>query len=170
MVRYRSLVVFSLTGWSPRIGQDFSCPGLLRCRLSAMPSLRIRAISLCALLSRASAEHVWPRTDGLPNPGPRTYSSRFWAVARSPSPLLAQCAFAFFILRVMRCFSSPGSPPVLDGCRASTRRVATVRKSVSVRVFAPQHGLSQVVTSLSSLRAPRLLHVPFLLSVSSLAG
>ena len=82
---------------------------------------------------------------------------------------LGCCAFArhylrnhgcFLFLRVMRCFSSPGLPGTL--CRAAQCAAGCpIRKSVLRRVFAPGHGLSQLVTSFVASESQGILHVPF---------
>ena len=82
---------------------------------------------------------------------------------------LGSCAFArhylrnhcyFLFLRVLRCFSSPGSPGALH--RTCHRQVGCpIRKSVLMRVFAPGHGLSQLVTSFVASESQGILHVPF---------
>ena len=82
---------------------------------------------------------------------------------------LGSCAFArhylrnhvcFLFLRVLRCFSSPGLPGTL--CRTCQKQVGCpIRKSVLVRVFAPGHGLSQLVTSFVASESQGILHVPF---------
>ena len=82
---------------------------------------------------------------------------------------LGSCAFArhylrnhfcFLFLRVLRCFSSPGLPGALrrdwrcqSGC--------PIRKSMLRRVFAPGHGLSQLITSFFASESQGILHVPF---------
>lgn len=86
---------------------------------------------------------------------------------------LGSCTFArhylrnhccFLFLRVLRCFSSPGLPPLLR-VSALQRTGCPIRKSVPMRVFAPQHGLSQLITSFVASESQGILHVPFLLSV-----
>ena len=82
---------------------------------------------------------------------------------------LGSCAFArhylrnhcyFLFLRVLRCFSSPGSPGAWR--RTCQRQVGCpIRKSVLMRVFAPGHGLSQLVTSFFASESQGILHVPF---------
>ena len=81
---------------------------------------------------------------------------------------LGSCAFArhylrnhvcFLFLRVLRCFSSPGLPGTL--CRTCQKQVGCpIRKSVLERVFAPGHGLSQLVTSFVASESQGILYVP----------
>ena len=82
---------------------------------------------------------------------------------------LGSCAFArhylrnhycFLFLRVLRCFSSPGLPDASH--HTSSREVGCpIRKSMLKRVFAPGHGLSQLVTSFVASESQGILHVPF---------
>ena len=68
--------------------------------------------------------------------------------------------FCFLFLRVLRCFSSPGSPGTwYHACRGQAG--CPIRKSVLKRVFAPGHGLSQLVTSFVASESQGILHVPF---------
>ena len=141
-----------------RFTLDFSCPALLRCRLG---------------LTHASLTGLSPSAARL--------SSRFCSpecrlllAVLQPRPCrdrggLGCCAFArhylrnhfcFLFLRLLRCFSSPGLPGTwyhgmrsIPGC--------PIRKSVLVRVFAPGHGLSQLVTSFVASESLGILHVPF---------
>ena len=75
------------------------------------------------------------------------------------SPLLAQSLVYFLFLRVLRCFSSPGSPlPMGDtgmkpvGC--------PIRKSADQWIFAPARSLSQLITSFVASESQGILHVP----------
>ena len=61
--------------------------------------------------------------DGPTTPHDALPRLRF-GLLRVRSPLLAQSLVCFLFLRVLRCFSSPGSPPSSDGCRSRLRRVA----------------------------------------------
>ena len=80
---------------------------------------------------------------------------------RVRSPLLTLSLVCFLFLRVLRCFSSPGSPPVLDRMPESPPAGCPIRKSAAVRVFAPHRGLSQLVTSFFASESPGILHAPF---------
>ena len=67
------------------------------------------------------------------------------------SPLLRKSFVYFLFLRVLRCFSSPGSPPyTIDSC-TDTVALPTVssliRKSTDRCSFATPRSLSQLVTS-----------------------
>ena len=68
--------------------------------------------------------------------------------------------FCFLLLRVLRCFSSPRSPPrlrmtesLLSGC--------PIRKSRNQRLFAPNPGLSQLITSFIASESLGIRRLPF---------
>ncbi len=66
----------------------------------------------------------------------------------------------FLFLRVMRCFSSPGSPSAINGVPGSIPAGWPIRKSAGQRVFAPRRGLSQLITSFFASESQGILHVP----------
>ncbi len=69
-----------------------------------------------------------------------------------------RCYFLF--LRVLRCFSSPGSPPVYNRMPESLPAGCPIRKSTGQRVFAPRRGLSQLVTSFFASESQGIPHAP----------
>ncbi len=74
--------------------------------------------------------------------------------------------FCFIFLRVLRCFSSPGSLPVsLQDFRPSAWRVAPFGYLRIYRIFAPPRSFSQLVTSFIASESQgihRLLLITFL--------
>ena len=92
-------------------GQDFSCPGLLRCRLARGPAFAYGAFTLCGPAFQpvllAFSRHF---SGGPTTPRGALRRPRF-GLRRFRSPLLALSLVCFLFLRVLRCFSSPGSPP-----------------------------------------------------------
>ena len=142
-------------------GQDFSCPGLLRCRLAPHSVFAYGAFTLCGppfqtvLLTLRDRFADGPTTPDAALPRPR------FRLLRVRSPLLAQSLVCFLFLRVLRCFSSPGSPPLLKRMPQSPAAGCPIRKSTAVRVFAPDRGLSQLVTSFFASESPGILHAPF---------
>ena len=96
-------------------GQNFSCSGLLRCRLAHPPVFAYGAVTLCgASFQRLLLTVVCRFIDGPTTP--RVALPRPWfGLRRVRSPLLALSLFCFLFLRVLRCFSSPGSPRTLCG-------------------------------------------------------
>ena len=67
----------------------------------------------------------------------------------------------FLFLRVLRCFSSPGSPLRIQQIPESLPVGCPIRKSAAQWVFAPPRGLSQLVTSFFASESQGILHVPF---------
>ena len=96
-------------------GQDFSCPGLLRCRLVRFRVFAYGAFTLCGpafqpvLLTFLRGFVGGPTTPRGALPRPR------FGLRRFRSPLLALSLVCFLFLRVLRCFSSPGSPRTSSG-------------------------------------------------------
>ena len=107
--------MFSLTGWSPRIR-----PGFLVSRLTQVPAvhpprfsrtgLSPAAASLSRLFQPLRLTSAVRSGDGPTTPREALPPPRF-GLLRVRSPLLAQSLVCFLFLRVLRCFSSPGSPP-----------------------------------------------------------
>ncbi len=93
-----------------------------------------------------------------PRPAPKR---RRFGLLRVRSPLLAQSLVYFLFLRVLGCFSSPGSPPPLRGDVPQNGTGCPIRKSAGRWIFAPVRGLSQLVTSFFASESQGILHVPF---------
>ena len=68
--------------------------------------------------------------------------------------------FCFLFLRVLRCFSSPGSPPAFTGCRSFRPAGCPIRKSRRQGPFAPRPGLSQLVTSFIACKSLGIRQMP----------
>ena len=92
------------------------------------------------------------------NPGPAV-TGPVWAPARS---LATTCAITvvffssgYLDVSVPRVGPAPGAVP------RSPAAGCPIRKSVLGRVFAPGHGLSQLVTSFFASESQGILHVPF---------
>ena len=85
------------------------------------------------------------------SPLPRTYCYMRFGLVRFRSPLLSESLIYFLFLRVMRCFSSPGSPLLTMDSSIDTTTLLVVssliRISVVQRLFATTHSFSQLVTS-----------------------
>ncbi len=136
-------------------GQGFPCPALLRVPPGRSPLSRTGLSPATAgrsrpfrLAARNLLAALLPRRGrnrcGLgSSPFARHYSGN-------------HCCF--LLLRVLRCFSSPGSPPDRSGWHASRVPGCPIRKSPDHRLPAPPQGLSQLVTSFiasGSLGIPR---------------
>ena len=89
--------------------------------------------------------------DGLWSPSPRTYDYIRFGLFRFRSPLLSESLFYFLFLRVIRCFSSPGSLHYAMYLRNDTVTLLTVsfliRISTDHGLFATPRSFSQLVTS-----------------------
>ena len=92
-------------------------------------------------------------TGGL---GSSPFARRYWG---------NRCYFLF--LRVLRCFSSPRSPPGLSGVTGSLPPGCPIRRSRGLWVFAPRPGFSQLVTSFFASESQGIPHAPFFRSVIS---
>jgi hypothetical protein len=107
LFRYRSSRVFSLGGWTPLLHTGLACPVLLRVPAGSL-CLHLQDFHLLRSafpepFGSASLAFRWPF-----NPG--RLVDRF-GLFRFRSPLLAE---SFLFLRVLRCFTSPGSLPFRD--------------------------------------------------------
>ena len=139
--------------------QDFSCPALLRCRLPVLFAFRLRGFHpLRPGFPAGSARLKGPVRRRSYNPD-NAVTSSVWAPARS---LATTCAITFVFsssgyldVSVPRVRPAPCAVPVSlpAGC--------PIRKSMSMRVCAPEHGLSQLVTSFFASESQGILHVPF---------
>ena len=85
-----------------------------------MPAFAYGAFTLCGpsfqrvLLASSDRFGVGPTTPCGALPRPR------FGLLRVRSPLLTQSLVCFLLLRVMRCFSSPGSPPAWPDIRVAS--------------------------------------------------
>ena len=66
--------------------------------------------------------------------------------------------YCFLLLRVLRCFSSPGSPPF--GYHAFSVVGCPIRRSPDRRVCAPPRSLSQLITSFFASESLGIPHAP----------
>ena len=138
---------------------DYPCPALLRMPPPPRPLARKGLSPATARLSRA----VPVRSRGGPR-GPTTPGTR------RHDPGLGSSAFArhylrnhvcFLFLRVLRCFSSPRSPPGnMPGWHRFTVPGCPIRKSRDQGTFAPPPGLSQLVTSFLASRSQGIHRLP----------
>ena len=73
--------------------------------------------------------------------------------------------FCFLFLRVLRCFSSPGSPyiPIYSVCNNTMLLVLSslIRISTDLWIFAPPRSFSQLVTSFFGAMYQGILRKPF---------
>ena len=160
-------VVFSLAGWSPLVPAEFLVLRGTQVPPDAPVCISRTGLSPCfATLScvfRYASSSVLPAVL-QPRAPPET--APVWAPARS---LATTCAIViyFLFLRVLRCFSSPGSPRDIVAVPGSLPAGFPIRTSAGHRAFAPHRGFSQLVTSFiasESHRHPPCALVRFLCS------
>ena len=155
LVRYRSLAVFSLSGWSPIIR-----PGFLVSRVTQVPASRLPPISPTGLSpstagrSRPSGYRQQPRQRRSYNPGQAglgssAFARRYW---RNHS--------YFLFLRVMRCFSSPGRPAAYAACRALRAAGSPIRTSPDQGACAAPRSFSQLVASFFACKSQGIPRMP----------
>ncbi len=139
---------------------DFSCPALLRCRLGCQHRFRVRGFHpLRPQFPLCSPSLPMCLRWRSYNPGGRRNGAGLGCCAFARHYLRNHCCF--LLLRVLRCFSSPGSPPRPARMPESLPAGCPIRKSAARRVFAPRRGLSQLVTSFFASGSLGILHVPF---------
>ena len=89
--------------------------------------------------------------NGLWSPSPHRYCYLWFGLFRFRSPLLSESLFYFLFLRVIRCFSSPGSLHYAMYSRNDTVTLLTVsfliRISTDQSLFATPRSFSQLITS-----------------------
>ena len=120
LVRYRSPLVFSLAGWSPRIQSGFHVSGFTQVPTRESHEFRLRASNplrtdfpdcsatraFCNSPAALWDDHVGPTTPNAQRPQAFTHS--VWAVPLSLATTQGIETF-FLFLRVLRCVISPGS-------------------------------------------------------------
>ena len=88
---------------------------------------------------------------GLWSPSPQKYYYFWFGLFRFRSPLLSESLFYFLFLRVIRCFSSPGSPHyTMYSCNDTITLLMVsflIRISTDQCLFATPRSFSQLVTS-----------------------
>ena len=155
------MVVFSLWGWSPFLPSGF----LVSRRTPDSASLaqnfvygivtlfdspfQIIRLFITILLMRSLPQGNYSLGLGCSNFARHYFRNRF----------------CFLFLRVLRCFSSPGSPciPIYSVCNNTILLVLSslIRISTARRIFAPNRGFSQLVTSFFGAMYLGILRKPF---------
>ena len=103
-------------------------------------------------LSRCAFQHSSTTfLDGLWSPSPRKYYYSRFRLFRFRSPLLSESLFYFLLLRVIRCFSSPGSLHITIYSLYDTITLLMVSSLIRIStdrcLFATPRSFSQLVTS-----------------------
>ena len=155
------MVVFSLTGWSPclpsgflvsRRTPDSAKPFLVFAygivTLFDLPFKTVRLTSL--VLYRGP----YPADISVCGLGSSDFARHYF-----------RNRFYFLFLRVLRCFSSPGSPriPMCSGYGNATLLALSslIRTSADLRMFAPPRSFSQLATSFFGAIYQGILREPF---------
>ena len=144
-MRYRSPRVFCLGGWSPLLPTRFL---VSRGTLDPDPqnlSFAYRAVTCCGLpFQVVRLNPFWlvsvlnPSQASLSGLGCPLFARRYWGNL---------CWLLF--LRVLRCFSSPGLPPIVKAIGNSALPLlgCPIRTSMGLCLLATYHGFSQLIAS-----------------------
>ena len=144
----------------PFFRQDFSCPDVLRIPL-ACSRFRLRGCHpLCLNFPVNSTTHPTTTSRSLPQIHYRP-GLGFSDFARH----YFRNHYCFLFLRVLRCFSSPGSPhtPIYSVHDNTILLVLSslIRISADLKIFAPPRSFSQLVTSFFGAMYQGILRKPF---------
>ena len=151
-------------------GQDFSCPGLLRCRLAPCLVFAYGALTLCgAAFQRLPLTFSGRFVDGPTTPRDASPRPRF-GLGRFRSPLLTPSLVCFLFLRVLRCFSSPGSPPARPGGGIAPAGLphSEIRASTGICPYARLIAACHVLRRLREPRHPSCALLSFPLTFAEL--
>ena len=145
--------------------QNSSCSGLLRCRIAEASHFAYGAFTLCGpAFQRVLLCSVLGFACGPTTPGRASPRARFGLV-RVRSPLLPQSLVCFLFLRVLRCFSSPGSPLARPGAGLAPGGLphSEIRASTGICPYARLIAACHVLRRLREPRHPScaLLSFPF---------
>ena len=140
--------------------QDFSCPDVLRIPL-ASSKFRLKGFHLlCLTFPGNSTIHPTTMSRSLPQ---KHYVSGLGSSDFARHYSRNHCCFLF--LRVLRCFSSPGSPciPIYSVCNNAILLALSslIRISTDYKIFAPPRSFSQLVTSFFGAMYQGILRKPF---------
>ena len=140
--------------------QDFSCPDVLRILL-AFSKFRLKGFHLlCLTFPGNSTIHSTTMSQSLPH----SHYSRGLGSSDFARHYFRN-HFCFLFLRVLRCFSSPGSPhiPIYSVYDNTMLLVLSslIRISAGLWIFAPNRSFSQLVTSFFGAMYQGILRKPF---------
>ena len=142
--------------------QDLTCPVVLGIPLGPF---RISPTRLSRSVERLSRLFSYPSRSHIEVPRPRPTCVERFRLFPVRSPLLGESNF-FLFQRVLRCFTSPRSPPTpMDSAKVAQvlpRAGCPIRKSPDQRLFAAPRGLSQLSTSFIASRCQGIHRVPLL--------
>ena len=140
--------------------QDFSCPDVLRITLASSKYRLQEFHLLCSTFPGNSTIHSTAISRSLPHShydrglGSSDFARHYF-----------RNHYCFLFLRVLRCFSSPGSPhapiySVHDNAMLLALS-SLIRISADHRIFAPPRSFSQLVTSFFGAMYQGILRKPF---------
>ena len=142
------MVVFSLTRWSSRIPTGFLVSRRTLDKLWFLNDFAYGAFTSFGQVFQTCSAIV---LCGLRSPSPQRYYYLWFGLFRFRSPLLSESLFYFLFLRVIRCFSSPGSLriPIDSVYDTMTLLIVSslIRISTDHGLFATPRSFSQLVTS-----------------------
>ena len=140
---------------------DFSCPDVLRIPLG---SLNVSSTGLSPSLINLSRLFDYASLCLSCGPYPTGITPVVWAAPISLATTLG-ITICFLFLRVLRCFSSPGSPhiPIYSVYDNTVLAVLSslIRISTVHWIFAPHRSFSQLVTSFFGATYQGILRKPF---------
>ena len=110
LVHYRSSRVFSLGRWTSQLPTGLACPVVLRNTGQSLPVFAYGTVTLCGLPFQYSSANRQICNSYAGSYNPATHNAWRFGLFRVRSPLLAECSV---FLGLLRCFSSPGSPPLV---------------------------------------------------------
>ena len=155
------MVVFSLLGWSPFLPSGFLVSRRTPDFASHIQRFVYRSFTFFAIPFQVFQLRILlllPRS--LPH---RHYNDGLGSSDFARHYSRNHCCFLF--LRVLRCFSSPGSPciPIYSVYNNTILLVLSslIRISTGHRIFAPLRGFSQLVTSFFGAMYLGILRKPF---------
>ena len=138
------MVVFSLMGWSPHVPSEFLVFRRTRC-IWALNPFAYKPVTFFGIAFQQSSARVscsvrYQRDISIPPSGFSVFARHY-----------SRNRFYFLFLRVLRCFSSPGSPlytiySCIDNVCLHTLS-SLIRISADYWIFAPPRSFSQLVTS-----------------------
>ena len=156
-------VVFSLTGWSPRIQPEFLVLRPTQVPGSSGERLRVRGFHpLWRRVPAASTDFAFT-SPGSYYPGTRVATPPVWALPRSLAATggivltFSSCGYLDVSVPRVRLLISRMSGSLPTGC--------PIRISADQGIFAPPRGFSQLVTSFFASESQGIPHAPFIHSV-----
>ena len=165
--RYLSTIglegVFSLAGWSRRVRAGFHVPRATQGTATRRGASRMGLSPAAAGLSSPSRSPPKPRRRGPTTPRARRHASGLGCSPFARHYWGNHCCFLF--LRVLRCFSSPGSPRATMARSRPTRAGGCpIRTPAGQWPVAPHRSFSQLPASFLASSSQGIRHAPLFTS------